>query len=274
MQKPSSGDFNYDPLIASTKKNTLAADYFAFFAAPFEVTEGKTFYAIALDKAGNRSVRSLRTQLKTKKFRKSSISISDDFINAVVVPLLNTPDIQDPASAFKEVNEDWRRAALLELAKLTKQTEPSMLWKGRFLQLKNSKVMAEYGDIRTYTYRGKAISNSAHLGYDLASHANAPVGAANAGIVRFAANLSIYGETVIIDHGMGLMTLYGHLASIAVEEGQQVSKGDIIGKSGATGLAGGDHLHFGVVIHGYEISPLHWWDPRWVKVNIEDHVQL
>ena len=274
MQKPSSGDFNYDPLIASTKKNTLAADYFAFFAAPFEVTEGKTFYAIALDKAGNRSVRSLRTQLKTKKFRKSSISISDDFINAVVVPLLNTPDIQDPASAFKKVNEDWRRAALLELAKLTKQTEPSMLWKGRFLQLKNSKVMAEYGDIRTYTYRGKAISNSAHLGYDLASHANAPVGAANAGIVRFAANLSIYGETVIIDHGMGLMTLYGHLAAITVEEGQQVSKGDIIGKSGSTGLAGGDHLHFGVVIHGYEISPLHWWDPRWVKVNIEDHVQL
>jgi murein DD-endopeptidase MepM/ murein hydrolase activator NlpD len=73
---------------------------------------------------------------------------------------------------------------------------------------------------------------------------------------------------------MGLMTLYGHLAMIAVEEGEQVSKGDIIGKSGSTGLAGGDHLHFGVVIHGHEVSPLYWWDPRWVKVNIEDHLEL
>ena len=271
-QKPSSGDFNYDPMIVSGKKSILPADYYVFFAAPFEIKEGKTFYAIALDKAGNRSVRSLRTQMKIKKFRTSSISISDGFINSVVAPLLNTTDIKDPVGAFKKVNEDWRSAALVELSKLTKQSEPTLLWKGRFLQLKNSKVMAEYGDIRTYTYGGKAISRSAHLGYDLASHANAPVEAANSGIVRFAGNFNIYGETVIIDHGMGLMTLYGHLAMIAVEEGEQVSKGDIIGKSGSTGLAGGDHLHFGVVIHGHEVSPLHWWDPRWVKVNIEDHI--
>ena len=130
--------------------------------------------------------------------------------------------------------------------------------------------MAIYGDKRTYIYKGKTISHSVHLGYDLASNAHSPVEAANSGIVRFAGDLSIYGNTVIIDHGMGLMSLYGHLSVINISEGQKVSKGDIIGKTGSTGLAGGDHLHFGILIDGYEVSPLFWWDPHWIKVNIFD----
>ena len=132
--------------------------------------------------------------------------------------------------------------------------------------------MAKYGDERTYLYKGNKISKSAHLGYDLASYSKAPVEAANSGIVIFSADLSIYGSTVIIDHGLGLMSLYGHLSALTVEKGDRVKRGDMIGKTGATGLAGGDHLHFGRLRHGYEVSPVYWWDRNWIKIHILDYL--
>jgi murein DD-endopeptidase MepM/ murein hydrolase activator NlpD len=242
--------------------------YYAFFPAPYDISDGSMFYAVASDSAGNQSIRAVPTTLKMKKYKSSRITIDDSFINRVVAPLLNETNISDGAAAFKKVNEEWRGQSVGHLIDISEKTEPGMLWDGRFLQLKNSKVMATYGDKRTYRYKGKDISKAVHLGYDLASHAKAPVQAANDGIVRFADNLGIYGYTVIVDHGLGLMSLYGHLSTIAVDEGKEVAKGQIIGKTGATGLAGGDHLHFGILMHGYEISPLYWWDSNWIRNNV------
>ncbi len=268
--KVSPGDGGEADGTRGSARRDIEATYYAFFPAPFESGERSTFYAVATDTAGNRNIQALPVRLKMEKYNSSSINIDDGFINRVISPLLNATHIPDPAAAFKEVNEEWRQQSLLQLIDIAKQTEPRILWKGRFLQLKNSKVMATYGDRRTYLYKGNPISKSAHLGYDLASYAQAPVDAANAGIVRYAGNLSIYGNTVIIDHGLGLMTLYGHLSTINVNVGQEVSQGEIIAHTGATGLAGGDHLHFSMLIHGYEISPLYWWDANWVRVNVTD----
>lgn len=246
------------------------AEYYVFFPVPLNVKESAVIHAVAKDAAGNQNVLSFHTRIKTISYKSSSMNISDTFINTVALSLLNETNISDHESAFKKVNEDLRAKALEKLADLSKHTESKILWKGAFLQLKNSKVMAAYGDSRTYLYKGKTISQSVHLGYDLASNAHAPVEAANSGIVRFAGDLNIYGNTVLIDHGMGLMSLYGHLSVMNVSEGQTVNKGDIIGRTGVTGLAGGDHLHFGILIHGYEVSPLFWWDPHWIQVNVLD----
>ncbi len=250
----------------------ITKKYYVFFPAPFDIKDKSVFYAVAKDQAGNQNVKSLPTSLKTKKFKLSSINIEDSFINSVVSPLLNEINLSEPESAFKKINEELRKDSLERLINITKKTEPKIIWKERFLQLRNSKVMATYGDERTYLYNGKTISKSVHLGYDLASFANAPVEAANTGIARFTGNLGIYGNTIIIDHGLGLMSLYGHLSEIMVTEGQVLKKGEIIAKTGATGFAGGDHLHFGILIHGFEVSPLYWWDSQWIKVNIIDYL--
>ncbi|MCK5512030.1 MAG: M23 family metallopeptidase [Thermodesulfovibrionia bacterium] len=254
----------------SLKKPQTGETYFVFFPVPFDIQDGSVFYAIAEDTAGNQKVQALSTKLKIKKYKTSAMDIDDSFIKKVISPLLNETTISDPLSAFKKVNEDWREDNLNKLRELSRKTEQKILWKGRFKQLRNSKVMATYGDRRTYFYKGKQVSGSVHLGYDLASTANAIVDAANTGVVRFTGDLGIYGNTVIIDHGLGLMSLYGHLSTILVKEGHVVKKGEVIAKTGSTGLAGGDHLHFGILIHGYEISPLYWWDPRWVKTNVMD----
>jgi len=107
-----------------------------------------------------------------------------------------------------------------------------------------------------------------HLGFDLAKTANAPVTAANNGKVLHAAELGIYGNTVIVDHGMGVQSLYGHLSSIAVKVGDMVEKGQELGRSGMTGLAGGDHLHFTMLVAGQQVTPVDWWSTQWMQDRV------
>ncbi len=261
---------NEDTIRVKVKSKPLK--YLAFFPAPYDIAENSLLYAVASDVAGNLNIKALSTRINPKQFTESSINIDDSFINRVVYPLLNETNIDDPAGSFKRANEDLRDMSVETIMNLAESAESRLLWQGRFSQLKNSKVMAKYGDERVYLYKDEKISSSVHLGYDLASYSKAPVQAANSGIVNFAGDLSIYGNTVIIDHGLGLMSLYGHLSALTVEKGDRVKRGDMIGKTGSTGLAGGDHLHFGILLHGYEVSPVYWWDRNWIKIHILDYL--
>ena len=148
-----------------------------------------------------------------------------------------------------------------------------MLWRGAFHQLSNSKVEANFADERTYVYKGEIIDHAYHLGYDLAATRNYPIEAANDGVVVFTGDLGIYGNTVIIDHGFGLVTMYSHMSLITVNKGDKVQQKQLIGKTGETGLATGDHLHYATLIHGVPVLPLEWWDGKWIKDNILGKIQ-
>jgi len=112
-----------------------------------------------------------------------------------------------------------------------------------------------------------------HLGIDLASVSQSPVPAANRGKVVLTENIGIYGKTVIIDHGFGLFSMYSHLSGFGVQEGQIVDRGTIIGQTGTTGFAAGDHLHFGVLVHNTFVNPVEWWDASWIKNNITAKIE-
>src|SRR4029079_14899775 len=142
-------------------------------------------------------------------------------------------------------------------------------WSGPFVQLGNSQVEASFADYRTYVYNGKEVDQQVHLGYDLAVTANTPVLAANAGKILNASWLGIYGNCVIIDHGMGIASLYGHLSSFDVKVGDTVTKGQQIGRTRMTGLAGGDHLHFTMLVSGHPVNPVEWWDSHWIQDRVE-----
>jgi murein DD-endopeptidase MepM/ murein hydrolase activator NlpD len=143
-----------------------------------------------------------------------------------------------------------------------------MLFKGAFQQLGNSQVEARFADTRTYVYKGKEIDRQVHLGFDLAVTANVPVVAAERGVVVHASDLGIYGNCVIIDHGLGVQSLYGHLSSIGVKVGDKIEKGAEIGRSGMTGLAGGDHLHFTMLVGGQQVTPVDWWSTQWYEDRV------
>ena len=246
-------------------------DYFlALFAHPYNVPADAKAVLVATDKAGNSRQMPLVYELKNVKYRKSTIAIPESFLQNKIAPLVQDVAARQgaPKDVFLAVNKKLRAENEKRIAEITRKATPSMLWKGAFSQLSNSKVEANFADHRTYVYNGEAIDTAYHLGYDLSVTKHYPVEAANSGTAVFVGDLGIYGNTVILDHGLGLFTLYGHLSSIDVKVGDAVKERQIIGKTGETGLAAGDHLHYGVYLHGVAILPVEWWDPKWIDDNI------
>jgi murein DD-endopeptidase MepM/ murein hydrolase activator NlpD len=180
----------------------------------------------------------------------------------------------DLVEGYLYVNRDLRRESERRIQEITAKSNPKPLWDGAFHRQSNSAPMSSFADRREYVHGGETIDRQTHLGFDLASLRAAPVEAAQNGIVVFADMLGIYGNTVIIDHGLGVFTLYGHLSSFAVKVGDQVSKRQTVGQTGDTGLAGGDHLHFSVMLHGVHIDPVEWWDPKWLQDHVTETLKL
>jgi murein DD-endopeptidase MepM/ murein hydrolase activator NlpD len=169
---------------------------------------------------------------------------------------------------FLVINRDQRKQAEDEKRRIGAKSADKPLFEGAFVQPRNTKVFSNFAETRTYLYQGREIDTQVHYGYDLASTKQSPIPAANKGVVVFAGPLTIYGNAVIIDHGLGLMTLYGHLSTIDVKAGEAVDKGKELGRSGNTGLAIGDHLHYEVLVHGISVTPLEWWDAKWIRDHI------
>jgi murein DD-endopeptidase MepM/ murein hydrolase activator NlpD len=178
-----------------------------------------------------------------------------------------------PVDAFLEINRDFRKANYGQIDAACRNPVQKMHWQGRFLRLPKSATRARFADYRTYFYKGNQIDKQVHLGIDLASVANSEVPAANAGMVALAQPVGIYGKTVILDHGYGLFSMYSHLSQIAVNVGDRVAKGDALGRTGSTGLAGGDHLHFSMLVGGTFVNPVEWWDMQWIQNNITHKIQ-
>jgi murein DD-endopeptidase MepM/ murein hydrolase activator NlpD len=184
------------------------------------------------------------------------------------------PDQQSLLDVFLKVNREMRTANRKRLQEIGRETASRPLWTGRFLRQPNASRQAHFGTKRKYVYKGKVIDEQTHLGIDLASIARAEVPAANSGRVVFADWLGIYGQVIIVDHGLGLQSLYAHLSQIQVQKGDTVAKGQILGRTGTTGLAGGDHLHFGMLVSGVPVNPVEWWDANWIANNVAGKLQL
>lgn len=246
----------------------------AYFALPDETPPAGGIWqisAVAADKAGNETLITIPALIKKKRFHEDKIVLDDNFLNRKMPEFqASMPELRGktPLDTFIAINSTMREENLKTIQSHCMKTEGRQLWDGPFLRMKNAAPRAFFGDRRTYFYNGKQVSASIHNGVDLASVANAPIEAANNGIVRFTGAIGIYGNSVIIDHGMGLSTLYSHMSSLGVKPDQEVKKGDVIGISGSTGLAGGDHLHFGIAINGQFIDPVEWWDAHWIEDNV------
>jgi len=244
----------------------------SYFALPIEARHGGTNIKItAQDQAGNETSVNLPCLIKNKKFRSDKMVLSESFLQQKMPEFQSqNPSLQGKTALeiFTYVNRTMRADNDNTIRDICQKTNPKQLWEGTFLRMKNAAPMALYGDKRSYQYQGKAIGESTHMGVDLASTANAPVEAANHGIVAYTGYLGIYGNMIIVDHGLGIFTLYGHLNSIDIKNGQEVKKGDIMGHTGVSGLAGGDHLHFGIIVGKQFVNPQEWWDPHWIADNV------
>ena len=245
----------------------------AFFALLYDQDVNTPMRVFARDPAGNTARADFDHRTFPKPFKKSRIELDDRFLDRVVPAILEgTTEVKpdgDTLTKFLAINGELRRKNAEKIASFAKQTAPELLWKGIvFHPFTNSAVESAFADQRTYIYKGKEVDRQVHLGFDLASLAGAPIVAANRGKVLFADNLGIYGNCVILDHGMGVQSLYAHLSAIEVQAGQTVEKEQTLGRSGMTGLAGGDHLHFTMLLNGRMVNPVEWWDSHWIADRI------
>ncbi|MFB3854395.1 MAG: M23 family metallopeptidase [Vicinamibacterales bacterium] len=244
----------------------------AFFALLHDQDLDTPVHVFAQDDAGNESRASFDYRVFPKRFRQGRIELDDKFLSKVVPAILEqAPEITpsgDMLKDFLEINGKLRQLNADKIASLAKESRPEMLWRDAFRPLTNASIESGFADRRAYYYGGREVDRQVHLGFDLAVTVNIPVLAANAGKVVFAGYLGIYGNTVIVDHGMGVQSLYAHLASIDVAAGDDVAKEQQLGRSGMTGLAGGDHLHFAMLVAGHPVNPVEWWDPHWIEDRV------
>ena len=252
--------------------------YAALIAWPFNKDDFNA-KIIAIDAASNKRVVDIPYYIKNHKYRVSWIHAKDKFIDGKITDLASSnPDyasIDDRIERLRAINETMRLKNEDLIHSLSKKVSSEILenWKiQKFYPLKNGQKVASYGDERHYYYKTKdnEVSHSYHVGYDLASTRMASIKTSNAGKVVYANENGIYGNMPMIDHGLGLYSLYGHCSQLLVNEGDEVSAGDTIAKTGVSGLALGDHLHFGIVVQGIEVRPVEWFDKDWIRKNIDN----
>jgi hypothetical protein len=244
-----------------------ANERFCLFAWPWDVPATEQAVVYASNTAGAEATSPFWQQVKPKQWRRRSIELSDTFISKVVGEL-DPQGSGEPIDRFLRINRQVRIENNRLLSGLRLQTSEQMLWTPPFKQMANTQVEALFADIRTYTFGGKKVDEQVHLGFDLSRVARTPVEAANDGKVIFAGPLGIYGNCVVVDHGYGLQSIYAHLSEIAVKPGDTVKRDQSLGRTGATGMAAGDHLHFSMQIDGVQVNPIEWWDNHWIQDRI------
>ncbi len=244
-----------------------SGERFALFGYPWDLPPDTAPVVYVRNVAGVETEGKFWYKVFPKEFRHRDMELTDKFLDKVVNEI--DPGGQgDLVTRFVRINNETRRANNQTLADLRLKTEQKFLWTGPFLQMSKTKVESHFADVRSYIYNGKKVDEQVHLGYDLSSTAHAPVVAANDGKVVLAERLGIYGNCIVVDHGYGLQSIYGHLSAISVKAGDAVKRGQEMGKSGATGLAGGDHLHFSMQLDGVQINPLEWFDAHWIQDRV------
>lgn len=242
---------------------------FAMFAYPWDLPPDITPLVYARNLAGTEATAHFWFKLFPKKFRVRDFELKDALMEKLVNSVDPTGQVlpgKDLVARFLYINSEMRKKNNQQLADLRFKTEEKILWDGPFIHW--GKEEANFADVRNYIYHGQKIDQQVHLGFDLSDVSNGPVSAANDGRVVWAADLGIYGNCVVLDHGYSLQSIYGHMRQIDVKVGDMVKKGQKMGIAGETGLAGGVHVHFSMQIDGVQINPREWWDEHWIKDRI------
>ena len=241
-------------------------DRLALFGVPWDLSDAAALRLVAEDDAGNAAELAFVDRFFPKPPARDTIVLDDAFL-AKVVPEIRaqTPGLEDRGSLldnYLQINRDLRKRNAEELPGARAALGGRLPVDGALpRRCRNAKVMSAFADRRTYVYQGREVDHQTHLGFDLA------VGRAHAGARRqpraSSSSRATSGSTATPSSwttASASRTLYAHLSSIEVKEGQTVERGTILGHTGATGLAGGDHLHFTTLVRGLPVNPVEWWD--------------
>jgi hypothetical protein len=241
-----------------------------YFGIPYDIKSHPEVYLWAEDRAGNHTKTTFYYHIRRTQFPTDRIYLTESFLKTLLSDFSSYPFGPDDAliDRFLKINRQVRAKNAASFREVAQETSPDKLWEGAWQRLDRSATTGRFAEKRLYFYEGKKVDEQTHTGVDLASLANAEVKAANSGRVIYADRLGIYGLTIVLDHGQGLASVYGHMSETRVQVGDKVEQNQAIGRTGQTGLAGGDHLHFAVMVQGHFVNPIEWWDAHWIRDNV------
>jgi murein DD-endopeptidase MepM/ murein hydrolase activator NlpD len=166
----------------------------------------------------------------------------------IIIAAPEKKKIFDPALEEKKILEYRKIQGIIT------RRRDEQLWAGPFAMPAPGRITSPFGTYRTYSTGHK----ERHIGTDIANKEGTPIRAANRGVVMLAEELIVRGKTVIVDHGRGVFSIYNHLSAVAVEPGQKLEKGEVLGYMGSTGLATGPHVHWEMRVFKWVVDPIEW----------------
>ena len=264
----------------------MNSTYFAFFAIPLAFKDSEqTVQVLVRNKIGNTATTSMYYRVAPLTMPTVEAEISPLMLETAAgsefeklsaikkkrAGLVQEDDIPaaDPTARFKAVNQELRAAVEADLKGIFMHPKAQRMWQGVFLRPQGRQLAVNFGATKVFTYQGEPLGHVVQQGVEFAMPEGNPIRAANDGIVILAADLPLYGQTVVIDHGFGLTSLYAHLSAIEHLEGTRVVSGQTIGASGSSGLLDRPLLEFQMRLHGVPVRPIEWWDSRWILEHID-----
>ena len=240
---------------------------FSLFGFSWDLPVDTVPHVYARNPAGTEATGRFWFKIFPKKFRMRDLEITDAFLDKVV----NQIDPGGPGdllTRFLHINGDLRKQNNQTLSDLRMKTEERVSMERPVLAARQFAGGSALRRRAQLHLPGQESGPGSTPRIRPGRTAHAPVPAANDGRVVWASDLGIYGNCIVLDHGYGLQSIYGHLSRIDVKVGDMVKKGQAMGHSGSTGLAGGDHLHFSMQVDGVQVNPVEWLDAHWIHDRI------
>ncbi len=240
----------------------------------------QTMQLIARDNLGNSATSSFNYRIKQRRWSSFRINLStekglqirDTLLSYAKRENLNVKETGEPAADLKGLTKALSVSDEGFVSTALSQSAPNRSWKEAFLPPVSSSPTNSAGDTRVVLIDSTEVLRGSSSGVRFPVSKRSSVVAANNGSVVFIGTLGLLGNTIIIDHGFGLSTIYGHLSDVDVQRGISVQRGQEIGKTGSTGLAQSEEVYFEMRVHGIPVSPNEWWDQSWVTDHIDNKV--
>ncbi len=249
----------------------ICEGYYMCFLGWYVKNSDYAAWIIASDEAGNMSTNKIPLNTKDVKYLVGKVELGKTFekdkTKELGLPMSNLQGI-DKYAYYREQMLEKKKVNIPELASIHPEGIVEMFTVKAFKPLLKWRVTSAFGKVREYFFEGAKKSESIHMGVDMANEPKDTIYAGNGGTVIFSGYNGGYGNTLVISHGMGIYSMYGHCTELFVQVGETVYSGDKVGTTGKTGVASGDHLHFGMLIQGVYVNSEEWLNPYWIKTNI------
>ncbi len=265
--------------------------YVALYAVDLKHNpENVSVRAFAVDQVGNTMSVPFYNRINARTFRQTEKRISEEFLREQVDKLaeqnqqkiaqfLGDASLEQlyrsgksgqarQVEKFKLVNETLRGINQEEIVTLLKGPRFERYFEGVLIPQAGS-VTGTFGDQVIFNYEGFDLGRYRREGYEFTmSGERSDVVAAASGIVVFSDNLGVYGRTLAIDHGLGLISIYAYLENVVVRQGERVTQGQKVAVAGGSGFSSGNKVYFELRVHGVPVDAREWWDKRWYYGHI------